>query len=311
MEVVTTLQTSKFFQDSDLAAGHVALARFNQNRLTPQYSTQNWRQEIQKETSMRLLEGEILEAERNLILAQAATAPKNSSQFMEWFEALKSTGPGQNSPLFDWLEESATHDEMKWFIQQEVAGEAGFEDLTALTQIKMPTRPKMEMANNYWDEMGRGKFPGMHGPMLARIAEEFGLDEKTSLENSTWEALALANVLLGMAMNRRYAYHSVGALGVVELTAPGRAKKVHQGLKRLGMSPEGQRYYLLHSAIDIKHSADWNREVILPLIEEKPELMPAIAEGALMRLNAGARCFVRYQQELGLDLESRSPAGMH
>jgi hypothetical protein len=307
METVTQFERANFTLDSSLAAAHVALAKFNQNRLTPQYSNQNWRQEIKQETAMRLLEGEILEAERNLILAEAAAAPKKTSQFIEWFEALKSTGPGQNSPLFDWLAESANHDQMKWFIQQEVAGEAGFEDLTALTQIKMPTQPKMEMANNYWDEMGRGKFAGMHGPMLARIAEEFELDEKTSLESSTWEALALANVLLGLAMNRRFAYHSVGALGAIELTAPGRAKKVHQGLKRLGLSPEGQRYYLLHSAIDIKHSAYWNREVIAPLIEAQPELMPAIAEGALMRLNAGARCFVRYQQEL----QNPLPSTMH
>lgn len=310
MEFVTVNTTPNLRQEEALAAAHVMLAKFNKARLTPHYSSSNWREEIEQETRFRLLEGEILEAERNLILPQAATAPQKTAEFMEWFEALKSTGPGQNSPLFDWLETSANHEQMKWFIQQEVAGEAGFEDLTALTQIKMPTRPKMEMANNYWDEMGRGKFPGMHGPMLARIAAEFELDENTSIENSTWEALALANVLLGMAANRRYAFHSVGALGVIELTAPGRAKKVHQGLKRLGMSAEGQRYYLLHSAIDIKHSADWNREVIEPLIEAQPELMPAIAEGALMRLNAGARCFVRYQKELAT-IADRAKESLH
>lgn len=283
-----------------LERAHRKLAVFNQNRLNPQNVKTNWRDQIQDALPFLLLEGEILETERSLVLEQARSAPRDPQNFMTWFEGLKATGPGQNSALFDWLAEVATREEMQWFIEQEVAGEAGFDDLVAMTQIKMPTRPKLEMANNYWDEMGRGKEAGMHGPMLSRIASEFGLDEHTSLEKSTWEALALGNVLLGLAVNRRYAFHSVGALGAVELTAPGRAKKVHQGLKRLGLSPEGQRYYLLHSAIDIKHSADWNREVIQPLIEENPEAMAPIAEGALMRLNAGARCFIRYQRYFGL-----------
>ena len=47
-------------------------------------------------------------------------------------------------------------DQMRWFLTQEVAGEAGFDDLAALTQVKMPQQAKLEIARNYWDEMGRG-----------------------------------------------------------------------------------------------------------------------------------------------------------
>ena len=85
-------------------------------------------------------------------------------------------GPGQNDPLFPWLERLASFEEMKWFLEQEVSGEAGFDDLVALTQIKMPQTPKLEMARNYWDEMGRGNAQGMHGPMLTRLAAYFGVD---------------------------------------------------------------------------------------------------------------------------------------
>ncbi len=128
MEAVTLSAKTKFSRETSLAAAHMTLAKFNQTRLTPQYSNQNWREEIEQETSFKLLEGEILEAETNLIRHQAALAPQDPAEFIGWFESLKSTGPGQNSPLFDWLAESATHEQMKWFIQQEVAGEAGFED---------------------------------------------------------------------------------------------------------------------------------------------------------------------------------------
>ena len=64
---------------------------------------------------------------------------------------------------------------MKWFLLQEVAGEAGFEDLLAMAQVKMPVPAKLEMARNFWDEMGRGKAKGMHGPMLERLAGYFEL----------------------------------------------------------------------------------------------------------------------------------------
>ena len=63
-------------------------------------------------------------------------------------------------------------EEMRWFLTQEVAGEAGFEDLAALTQVKLPQRPKLEIARNYWDEMGRGNPKGMHGPLLETLAEQ-------------------------------------------------------------------------------------------------------------------------------------------
>jgi hypothetical protein len=48
---------------------------------------------------------------------------------------------------------------LKWFLTQEAAGEAGFDDLVAMTQVKVSDRAKLELARNYWDEMGRGARP--------------------------------------------------------------------------------------------------------------------------------------------------------
>lgn len=291
------LGASSAQSSSDLAEIHMQLARFNHHRLDPQIPCALWKAELKVESEMRILENEMLEKEIAFIKPLTVDLPTNAKEFMHWFEELRHSGPGQNDTLFDWLEESANHEEMTWFIRQEVAGEAGFEDLTALTQIKMPTRPKLELARNYWDEMGRGNEKGMHGPMLSNLAKELNI-EPPSLEETTAEAAALGNIMMAMAMNRRYAYHSAGALGVIELTAPARALKVYHGLKRLGLSPEAQRYYLIHSSLDIKHSEAWNAEVLLPLMTENPALALPIAEGALLRLNAGRQCFERYRKEL-------------
>jgi hypothetical protein len=114
------------------------------------------------------------------------------------------------------------------------------------------------------------------------------------------ESLALANTMMGLASNRRYAYHSVGALGAIEQTAPSRAALVAQGLKRLGVATENRHYFDLHAVLDVKHAAAWNAEAIHPLVAADPALALPIAEGALMRLECGAACFRRYRRAFGL-----------
>ncbi|RKH09628.1 iron-containing redox enzyme family protein [Corallococcus sp. CA053C] len=283
---------------------HRTLLRFNHSRLAPGFPTGGWRADVQAETQLRLLEGEYVEAERQRMAAWAAEAPEDADGFIAWFEDLKETGPGQQDPLFPWLAKQASLEQMRWFLTQEVAGEAGFDDLVALTQLQLPTQAKLELARNYWDEMGRGREDAMHGPMLAEMATKLGL--KPTDEDTVWEAHALANLLCAFAFNRRYTYQAVGALGIVEETAPGRTACVNEGLKRLGFDMRVRRYYAVHSTLDVKHSETWNREVLRPLVAANPACARPLAEGALLRLSAGAKCFERYRRELGLELKSIS-----
>lgn len=247
---------------------------------------------------MRTRELTFVEEERFAVSTEARRAPTDAEGFVAWFDALKGSGPGENDRLFPWLAERASLAELRWFLEQEVAGEAGFDDLVALTQVKFVGRAKVEMGNNYWDELGRGNIAGMHGPLLGRLSRSLQLDPRR--ERVVWEALAVGNLLVAFACNRRYAYHSVGALGAVELTAPWRATHVNAALKRLGISGEDRRYYALHATLDVKHSQQWNRDVLAPLVEQNPRVATALAEGALMRLSAGARSFRRYHEKFGL-----------
>jgi hypothetical protein len=285
---------------------HRALYSFNRRRLRPAQPHGRWREALLDDMSMQLREGEWVEEERRAVARRAAQAPTDPDGFVAWFEALKSDGPGQGDALFPWLAREAPVEAMRWFLQQEVAGEAGFDDLVALSQIKLPRRPKLEMARNYWDEMGRGHEGGMHGPLLDRLAEEMSLTSE--VDGIVWESLALANVLVSFALNRRYTYQSIGALGAIELTAPGRAVLVNEGLDRLGVSPQARRYFALHATLDVKHSEAWNEEILRPLVASDPGLARPLAEGALLRLRAGARCFERYRRELGV---SAPPDAVH
>jgi hypothetical protein len=256
---------------------------------------------------MRWLEGAWVETLREEVAERAAAAPTGVDDFVAWFEALEADGPGQHDPLFDWLARDAGPSDLKWFLTQEAAGEAGFDDLVALAQLKVPNiEAKLELARNYWDEMGRGNTGGMHGPMLDAVVTHLGL--KPTIDTTVWEALALANTLTALATTRRYAWHAIGALGVVELTAPGRVAKVAAGLKRLGYPPVVRKYFELHANLDVKHSADWNTNVLRPLMSEDPSRGRWLAEGALIRLQCGERCFEAYRQHLWRRAEHRLAA---
>ncbi len=262
---------------------HQALARFNHQRLRPSLGEHFNPKELQENAETLRREIAFVEAQRDLVRAQLGSVPDVSNgtagneraakEFVAWFENLEHTGPGQHEPLFDWLAETATTEEMQWFLTQEVAGEAGFEDLVALTQIQMPTTAKLELARNYWDEMGRGKAGGMHGPMLADLADALHLHAQAT--PIVWQAQALGNLMMALACHRHYAY-------------------------RLGVSGDVRRYYAIHATLDVQHSQAWNREVIATLCIE-PGVARAIAEGALLRLQAGADCFAAYRAHFGLD----------
>ncbi len=284
------------------ASLHRALSAFNERRLKPTFpddacTPQRFESDMDEELAMRAREVAFVEEERSAIAGLAAAASTDPAAFVTWFEGLKGTGPGENDALFPWLAEEATFEEVRWFLEQEVAGEAGFDDLVALTQVKFDGRAKIEMGNNYWDELGRGKLAGMHGPLLGRLSRTLSL--RPDRDRVVWEALAVGNLMVALATNRRYAYHSVGALGAIELTAPWRAAHVNAALKRVGVAGEDRRYYALHATLDVKHARAWMDEVLGPIVAEEPRAARAIAEGALMRLNAGARSFVRYRRELG------------
>ena len=277
------------------AAIHQLLAATHAQRLCPALDVVDFEGNLAQDAAWRRIEHAFVEAERAALAPLLRAVPTEPKLFVRWFEALEQTGPGQHDALFPWLAESATREQMCWFLQQELAGEAGFDDLVALTQVKLPSRPKLEMARNYWDEMGQGHEGGMHGPMLHALSEALHLDPGS---DTVWQSLALGNLMVALATTRHYTYQSVGALGVIELTAPGRSQLVNAGLKRLGIGGAARRYYALHATLDVRHSATWNREVLQPLVECNPAIALRIAEGALLRLRAGQRCFERYRLEL-------------
>ena len=102
-----------------------------------------------------------------------------------------------------------------------------------MTQVKMSVQAKLEMARNFWDEMGRGSARACTGRCWN--VSPVTSSSRPRRDTVVPESLALGNTMIALARHRRYAYHSVGALGVIEMTAPTRAGYVNEGLRRLGV----------------------------------------------------------------------------
>ena len=99
-----------------------------------------------------------------------------------------------------------------------------------------------------------------------------------------------------MATWREYVWHSIGAAGVIELTAPGRASLVSKGLRRVGVSRKSRHSFDLYAVLDVKPTQSLSREAIASLVVEDPRRARFIADGALIGLRCSERCVKRYAE---------------
>ena len=284
--------------ESHIYALHANLAKHNLTRMAAGKPNESWESDERSEFEYRILEGHYLEELRTSVQPLIPEKFTSTQHFISWFEALAENGPGQQHRLLDWLANDCTLAQMKWFIAQEAASKAGFDDLLAYTQVQLPAQAKLECARNFWDEMGRGKQGATQAILLERMLK--GLNITPSINSTVWESLALSNTMIGLATTRRYTYQALGALGVIELISSQQAATISQGMQRLGIGPWTRSYFDLHAALNVAHSRSWIKEVLQPLVAADPECAQSLAEGALMRLKCGQLCFDRYSSELGL-----------
>ena len=260
---------------------HGALARWNARRLRAEHPTRRWRDEIEEDVRMRSLEGEWIEAERAALRPWTREAPRTRTGFFHWFEQLVDDGPAHQVTMLDDLAESATLDQARWWMRQELAAEAGLDALVALTRLRMPEHPGIVPVG-----------PRLETRRLARLAHALGVDGHADV---VWESLAASNLAVALALNRRYAWQALGALGVVALTAPLRAERVSLALRRLGLAAVED-----HRSREREDARAWIQDVLAPRVEEDIDRAPLLAEGALLRLRATARCARRSWNEPGL-----------
>ena len=220
----------------------------------------------------------------------AATLPERGTNFVAWYRQAAFMHPLYEHDLYAFLASEATRPQIEWFLTMEAAGEAAFDDLVALGQVGTRGEVKMEMAQNYWDEMGNGKTHAVHTHLFYRLIE--GLEiEAPEADDLPWQVLSGVNVMLWACIPRRNAFRAQGALGAVELLAPQRCTRLVHGALRLGIPKRTVSYYGAHAIIDIGHAEGWLEHVVAPQVDSVPTSRVHIAEGLLVRADASLDYF--------------------
>jgi hypothetical protein len=210
--------------------------------------------------------------------------PLTAHDFRDWFFALTRNHPAARHPLYEHIAHEAGLAGFRTFISQESTVDARFDDLLALAQLGFAGEPKLEIARNYWDELGKGEASYVHTSMFRRVldAVDFAIPEDQELDMT---ALACGNLLLMLTSYRTYSNYAIGALGITEALAPRRFARVLKAGERLGIDPSPMEYFREHVSVDVHHTRHWVYNVIEPTLRETPAAVRQVCDGVLMRLN--------------------------
>lgn len=193
-------------------------------------------------------------------------------------------------PVYRWLAEEADRDELVAFLAIEGGPDAGFDDLVALVQVGIHDGPKVALARNYWDELGRGTLSEVHTVLHDRLVEATDMPRipRDHLPVSALERIAIGGLL---ATNRRLQPEMLGALGLLEMQAGPRCRAVVQALDRLDAPPGALPFYEEHAQADPRHGKEWLDEVVAPLAAEHPGWGARMVTGARWRQQVNAAFF--------------------
>jgi hypothetical protein len=219
-----------------------------------------------------------------------ASLPADPRRFADWFKSTAFSHPLYEHELYTFLASEASRTQLEWFFSMECAGEAAFDDMVAMAQVGTRGDVKMEMASNYWDEMGKGRQHAVHTHLFHRLIDGLNL-VAPSAADLPWPVLAGVNVMLWSCIPRRNAFRAQGTLGAVELLAPQRCTRVTHGAARVGIAKKAVVYYAAHAIIDIGHAEGWLEHVIEPQVAAVPDSRVGIAEGLIARADASLDYF--------------------
>jgi hypothetical protein len=216
--------------------------------------------------------------------------PECPAEFSAWYRDTAFGHPLYEHDLYGFVACEAERHQLEWFFRMECAGEAAFDDLVALAQVGTRGEVKIEMAANYWDEMGRGRSHAVHTHLFYKLIDGLHL-EAPPASDLPWQVLAGVNVMLWSSLPRRNAFRAQGCLGAVELLAPQRCTRLVHGAQRLGIPKKTVIYYGAHAIIDIGHAEGWMSHVIEPQVRAVPAARVGIAEGLIVRADASLDYF--------------------
>lgn len=220
------------------------------------------------------------------LLEAAPTEPK---PFLSWMKEQVRGHQAFKHPYYtEFIRDRAERPDLRTYVIQESLVDGRFDDFLAMMQIGTVGASKMEIANNFWDEMGNGDPANVHTHLFNKIYEVFDVREEEMEAEMTASDLLGGNLAVLLCRYRQLYPEAVGYLGMTEWLAPDRFRNVVHAWERLGLPEVGITYHRLHIAVDSQHAAGWFHNVVLPSAGSAA-MRQGIARGALWRVNSSAR----------------------
>ncbi|WP_435613384.1 iron-containing redox enzyme family protein [Streptomyces sp. bgisy159] len=238
-----------------------------------------------------ILENAMLENEfRQVPEAWLKGYPTGGKEYVRWLKALIQEHPASSHPMYSrHLAKSATTEDIRFLLAQETSLDPRFDDILAVMQVGTKGAEKMEIAANYWDEMGNGDFVEVHTTLFSQCLASIDVDQDYIDRNLLLEAKECGNISAAIALSRRNYQRAIGYYGVTEFLAPRRFRQLVTAWDRLGLPAEGKIYHDVHIGVDARHAAGWYKNVIGPVVERDPDAGREIALGTCVRLNSSQR----------------------
>ncbi|GII76165.1 hypothetical protein Sru01_11470 [Sphaerisporangium rufum] len=216
-------------------------------------------------------------------------APADPKRYLSWLKDLVRRHRAFKHPYYtEFINRDARPEDLRTYVIQESVVDGRFDDFLAMMQIGTSGASKMEIAGNFWDEMGNGDPGEVHTHLFNMIYDVFDIRPQ-DLESAMTASDLLSGNLAVLLCRYRHTYpEAVGFLGMTEWLVPDRFRNVVRAWERLGLPDAGITYHRLHITIDSQHAAGWFHNVVLPAATSD-RMRRGIARGALWRVNSSAR----------------------
>ncbi len=215
--------------------------------------------------------------------------PSQPAAYLSWLKETARAHRVFKHPYYtEFIRDVADVEHLRTYMIQESVIDARFDDLLALMQVGTAGSAKMEIARNFWDEMGNGRADEVHTHLFNKIFEVFEVEPAELADSLTATALLSGNLAVMLCRYRAHYPEAVGFLGMTEWLVPDRFVQVVHAWRRLDLPPVGITYHDLHITVDSQHAAGWFHNIVKPAATAA-HMREGIARGTLWRLNSSAR----------------------